>query len=643
MPSPAGHHSASPTRGPAVGRRGFLKTSLGASAGVLAAPTFVGWLAAADAKAATALAFVDDYKTNISTNLTADTNAVVRILGGFAQIWKTGSAWNTGTVLRADILRANMRYCAKITRKRSTAEAKKAFLYDRQHQSYAMIAGLGPLAGLYKAGSLAVTSITSAPDGTPATTINDAVPAGAPAGSALGAGSHDSALGKVATLVDTLRGNYASGNPSKYAYQYPRPWRMNEDSEVVDTGTTDAYGYPVYESDVVVAPQLLRQRSTSPTDDAGFPSGHTNAFHLAGLAYAYAVPERFQELVARALELSDTRIIAGMHNTVDVIGGRVMATALAAATLADPANADLKAAARAQALAYFEAQTGSTADTLYAYAHSAGTATDPYADREANERAATPRLTYILNREGRELPFTVPKGAEVLLETRQPYLTADQRREVLRTTGLPSGYVLLDGPEQWGRLNLFAAADGYGAFDADVTVTLDAAAGGFSAADTWRNDIDGHGALTKKGTGTLTLTGDNRYRGGTVLAAGTLVAASDDALGRGDVRVSAGTLRVTGELFVRGTYTQDAGALEVTLAKGRKAPLTVKHLAVLGRGTTLSLTLDTEHPPAAGSTLPVVDAPRLRGQFDKVELNSATLRAVPVYTADGLSVRLVKR
>ncbi|RPE46374.1 autotransporter-associated beta strand protein [Streptomyces sp. Ag109_O5-1] len=643
MPSPAGHHSSSPARGLAVGRRGFLKTSLGASAGMVAAPTLVSWLAAADAKAATALAFVDDYKTNISTNLTADTNAVVRILGGFAQIWKTGSAWNTGTVLRADILRANMRYCARVTTRRTDAEAKKAFLYDRQHQSYAMIAGLGPLADLYKAGSLAVTSITSAPDSTPATTISDAVPAGAPAGSALGAGSHSSALGKVAELVDTVRGNYASGNPSKYAYQYPRPWRMNEDNQVVDTGTTDAFGFPVYESDVVVAPQLLRQRGTSPTDDGGFPSGHTNAFHLAGLAYAYAVPERFQELVTRALELADTRIVAGMHNTVDVIGGRIMATALAAATLADPANADLKAAARAQALAYFEAQTGTSTDTLYAYAHSAGAATDPYTDREANERAATPRLTYVLPRQGRDLPLTVPKGAEVLLETRQPYLTADQRREVLRTTGLPSGYVLLDGVEQWGRLNLFAAADGYGSFDADVTVTLDAAAGGFAAADSWRNDIDGRGGLTKLGTGTLTLTGRNRYSGGTMLAAGTLAAGSDDALGHGDVRVSAGTLRVTDRLFVRGAYAQDAGTLEVTLSRGCKAPLTVKHLAALGKGTTLTLNLDTEHPPAAGSTLAVIDVPRLRGQFDKVELNSATLRAVPVYTADGLSVRLVKR
>ncbi|OXY90956.1 phosphatase PAP2 family protein [Streptomyces diastatochromogenes] len=640
MPSPAGLRSSSPARGTALGRRGFLKTSLGASAGVLAAPTFATWLSAADAKAATAAAFVDDYRTNVLANLTPETNAVVRILGGFAQVWKTGSAWNTGTPLRPEVLRANMRYCARITGERTDAQAKEAFVYDRQHQSYAMIAGLGPLADLYKAGAKAVTSITGAPDGTPATTVSDAVPANAPAGSALGAGAHDSALGKLAELVDTVRGPYASGNPAKYAYQYPRPWRMNEDSEVVDTGAKDALGYPVYESDVVVAPQLLRQRGTSPTDDGGFPSGHTNAFHLAALAYAYAVPERFQELVTRAFELSHTRIVAGMHNTVDVIGGRVMATALAAATLADPANAPLKAAARAQALAYFTAQTGTTADTLYGYAHPD---TDPYADRDANARSVRPRLTYVLTRQGHGAPLTVPKGAEVLLETRLPYLDADQRREVLRTTGLPAGYVLLDGVEHWGRLNLFAAADGYGAFDSDVTVTLDAAAGGFSAADSWRNDIDGCGGLTKRGTGTLTLTGRSRYTGGTVLESGALEAGSEDALGHGDVRVSDGTLRVAERLRVRGGYAQDSGTLEVTLRAGRKAPLAVKHLAVLGRSAVLSLRLDTERPPAAGSTLPVLDVPRLRGQFDRVEVNSDALRAVPVYTAEGLSVRLVKR
>ncbi|MGW1750403.1 phosphatase PAP2 family protein [Streptomyces sp. NPDC002092] len=642
MPSPAGHRSSSKAGRPTVNRRGFLKTSLGASAGVLAAPTFVSWLGAADAKAATTpAAFVDDYRTNLPTNLTPETNAVVRVLGGFAQIWKTGGAWNTGTPLRPEILRANMRYCARITAARTDAQAKEAFLYDRQHQSYAMIAGLGPLADLYKAGAKAVTSITSAPDGTPPTKIDDAVPADAPAGSALGAGSHDSALGKVAELVDTLRGNWASGNPSKYAYLYPRPWRMNEDSEVVDTGRTDALGFPVYDSKVIVAPQLLRQRSTSPADDGGFPSGHTNAFHLAGLAYAYAVPERFQELVTRALELSHTRIMAGMHSTVDVIGGRIMATALAAATLADPANAALKAAARAQALAYFEAQTGTTADTLYAYAHS--DATDPYADREANARAVRPRLTYVLTRHGRSEPLTVPKGAEVLLETRLPYLDADQRREVLRTTALPSGYVLLDGFEQWGRLNLFAAADGYGAFDSDVTVTLDAAAGGFGAADSWRNDICGDGGLTKRGSGTLTLTGHNKFTGGTVVKDGVLVAASSHALGHGEVRVSGGTLRLQRPVQVHGVYAQESGALELTLRSGHEPALEVTRRAVLGRGSVLTLHLDADKPPVAGSKVRVLCAAGLRGQFDRIELNSDRLRAVPVYTTEGLSVRLLKR
>ncbi|MFE4820297.1 phosphatase PAP2 family protein [Streptomyces sp. NPDC056704] len=648
MPSPAGQQSVPsvPARERTLNRRVFLRNSLGASAGLLAAPTVVTWLSAADAKAATnPAAFVDDYTTNVLANLTPETNAVVRILGGMSKVWKTGGAWNTGTPLMPEVLRANMRYCARITHARTEAQAKEAFIYDRQHQSYAMIAGLGPLADLYKTGAKAVTSITSAPDGTPSGKINDAVPADAPAGSAQGAGSHDSALGKVAELVDTVRGPYASGNPGKYAFQYPRPWRMNENSEVVDTGKVDALGFPVYDSDVIVAPQLLWQRGTTAVDDGGFPSGHTNAFHLAGLAYAYAVPERFQELVARAYELSHTRIMAGMHSTVDVIGGRIMATALAAATLADPANAALKAAARAQASAYFQQQTGSTADTLYAYAHSAGVATDPYADRAANAHALTPRLTYVLTRRGRSEGMTVPKGAEVLLETRLPYLDAAQRREVLRTTALPSGYVLLDGFEQWGRLNLFAAADGYGAFESDVNVTMNAADGGFSAADTWHNDISGCGRLVKRGTGALTLTGHNAHTGGTVLAEGVLTAGSSDALGCGDVRVDGGTLRVgaASSVRVRGSYTQASGAsLEATLRAGRVPALTVERRVVLSRDSALTLRLDAVRPPVPGTTVPVLRTSSLRGQFARITVEADGYRAVPVYSVDGLSVRLVR-
>ena len=287
-----------------VNRRTLLRNLAATSAGLVIAPRVLDWRAAADASTAyPLLPFVENYKTNVSANLSFATNAAVEILSGFSRLWQTGTAWNNGVVLDEAALYANMLYSVWITGKRTEDEAKQSFIVDRQDQSYDMIGGLGPLASYYYTGAMAVTSITSAPDGTPPTTISDTVPPGSPPGSMTGAGNPASALGPVVTLVNTLRGSYSSSNPSKNTFQYPRPWRMNDDSQVIDTGAVDQYGYPVYKSDVVVAPQLLLQRSMTPESDGGFVSGHTNAFYLAGLAYAYAVPERFQELIVRAAAL----------------------------------------------------------------------------------------------------------------------------------------------------------------------------------------------------------------------------------------------------------------------------------------------------------------------------------------------------
>jgi autotransporter-associated beta strand protein len=585
-------------------------------------------------------AFVDTYATNIVENQTAESNAAVRILSGFQEVWQTGPEWNNGTVVDEDTLEANLEYSAEITRDRTVADAKQSFIFDRQHQSYSAIGGLGPLEALYKTGAKAVTAITSAPDGIPDGKVSDSVPPGSPAGSANGPGATDSELGKVARLVNTVRGDFTSSNPSKFAYQYPRPYRMNEHSEVAESGGIPVLGIPAYDSNVVVAPQLLRQRAENPAEDGGFPSGHTNAAWLAAFALAYAVPERYQELLTRASDVAHSRIVSGMHSTVDVIGGRILGTALAAAVLHNPATAQIKADGRAQALAYFTAATGVSADGLYAYAHREGADTDAYADRSANRERYRERLIYLLERSGSDSAFTVPKGAEVLLETRLPYLDAEQRREVLRTTALKGGYPILDGPEQWGRLDLFAAVDGYGRFDVDVAVAMDAAQGGFSAADTWRGDIGGEGKLTKSGTGSLTLTGDNAFSGGVLLQDGTLRAASGNALGKGGVTVTGGTLAVDAAQLELRAFAVSNATVQVVLNDADEPALEVAKQVTLGDGAILKLTLDPQRPPTAGVVLPVIKAKEVVGTFAEVVLDLPGYTATVTYTKKRVEVRI---
>ncbi|MQM28101.1 phosphatase PAP2 family protein [Glycomyces albidus] len=587
-------------------------------------------------------AFVDDYTTNTTANLTPETNAAVRILSGFQELWETGDAWNTGAPADTGALKSNLEYCAEVTGNRTEADAKQAFVFDRQHQSHSVIAGLGPLAALYKTGAKAVTAVTGAPDGVPAGTISDAVPPGAPDGAATGPGSTASDLGKVAELVNALRGPHASSNPSKLAFQYPRPWRMNEDSEVVPTGGIPVLGLPAYDTDVAVSPQLLRQRSASPADDGGFPSGHANAAYLAAIAYAYAVPERFQEMLVRASDVAQSRITAGMHSPVDVMGGRILATALAAAVLYDDAYAELRAAARDQARAYFTARTG--ADDLFAWAHREGADTDPYADRAAGKAAWTERLTYVLDRDDdADAEMTVPKGAEAILETRLPYLDADQRREVLRTTALPAGYALMEGPEQWGRLDLFAAADGYGRFDDDVTVTMDASEGGFSASDVWRGDIGGPGSLTKAGTGSLALAGDNGFEGGVVVQDGVLRVLSATGLGAGDVAAEGGVLELdpaAGRVKLERGLRLAGAALRITVGDSGSAVLKVAKTLDLEPGAALEIALDVQHPPVAGESLTVIEAKRIDGEFAAMTLDLDGFTAVPEYTSKKLKIRI---
>ncbi|OXM87050.1 S-layer homology domain-containing protein [Paenibacillus rigui] len=554
--------------------------------------------------------FVDNYQNNITANNMVSSNPAIGTLSKFLDLWTPGDKvtdsvyyWKNGTKVNPGVLDANMQYVANIAATRTADQETAAYLDDRRNQTYSVTEGLGSLTDVYRSKSGTYTTIQDVAADATTKKYDDG-------NSSNAAGNVNSELGKMVTLIGTVRGNYASGNPSKNFYQYPRPWRQLGEN--------------------VLIPTLIPAKSSTPASDGGFPSGHTNAAYLAAFSLAYAVPERFQELLTRASELGNNRIVTGMHSPLDVMGGRVLATAMAAATLNDPANAAIKQAAYDNAHANLLTQTG--------------TAEDRFSDYVKNKKEYTGRLTYGFNQINATMnPMVVPKGAEVLLETRLPYLDNTQRRWVLATTGIPSGYPLLDDTEGWGRLNLFAAADGYGAFVGDVTVTMDAYKGGFHALDRWRNDISGTGKLTKGGTGTLKLQGDNTYSGGTQITDGILDGDSNTAFGTGDVAVTGGAMieNVAGTMTIGASYTQSAeGALELNLGSNNDLLEIKGDVSLNGK---LRLNFTNNYVPDNGIvTIITHGKDRRNGQFSSVETTGlpSGYTVKVIYDTDSIRVKV---
>jgi autotransporter-associated beta strand protein len=619
-------------------------------------PTGLGYAETADVPSGVT-AYVDTGATNTrgdSCHSTLDTNAGVRVLKGYLDFWTpltqvvdagitsfsgscatyTTSLWSgipgtspDGTIVNSTVNTANITYSQTTTTNRTTAQALAAYLDDRRGKGYSVSDGMGPLTSTWRSGTQQTTSITDVdPTVTTSTVASDS-------GNNLGVGSSsNSTLGLAVDFIGNL--DSGSTEPAKRFYKYARPFRWNTN-----------YGYSVS-----VVPALVAAESSTPITDGGFPSGHTAEAWRDTLMMAYLVPQRYQELISRAMELGQNRIVAGMHSPLDVMGGRIQATAVVAYNLNSYSyySSSVKQAAYNQAQSYLMAQTGaSDFNALNTVAHTTTTTDtssanyDRFSDYATNKANFITRLTYgfgIVNTSASGKTGTVPKGAEALLETRLPYLTAAQRRVVLKTTEIDSGYPLADDDEGWGRLNLFSAADGYGAFNGDVTVTMDSSLGGFNALDYWRNNISGAGLLTKAGTGTLHLTGTNTYTGGTDITAGTLAADSTSALGKGDVYLKAGTLlnEASGVLSISGNFTQVGGTLNLALTSSTKGTLTVSGITTLNGGA-LVVSFPGSYTPAVGDTITVLNAGTVNGKFSSITVNGFS-KVTATYTSAGLQL-----
>ncbi len=117
--------------------------------------------------------------------------------------------------------------------------------------------------------------------------------------------------------------------------------------------------------------------------------------------------------------------------------------------------------------------------------------------------------------------FAAPEvsGAAALVWQAFPYFDNDMVRQTLLGTAKDIGAKGVDPVFGWGLLDVGKAVKGPAKFAwGDVSVSFD------DVTSTWSNDISGSGGLTKGGTGTLVLAGNDTYSGGTTLDGGVLQA-----------------------------------------------------------------------------------------------------------------------
>ena len=181
--------------------------------------------------------------------------------------------------------------------------------------------------------------------------------------------------------------------------------------------------------------------------------------------------------------------VNGVHYPTDVIGGRVLGTYVIAQMLAgnplypstifnsDPATLTSLSTAMQTYLGggasspYAAACGGSVANTVACVTSGVIPTAATYTQQG---QAYLQFMTYDLPAVGDTTPGA-GGAVECLLADQDAVSLPDstQLNEILYTTEVPSGG-LLDNGSGWARLNLYAAAGGYGAFRSNVTVNMDA-------------------------------------------------------------------------------------------------------------------------------------------------------------------------
>jgi PAP2 superfamily len=302
-------------------------------------------------------------------------------------------------------------------------------------------------------------------------------------------------------------GDFVSTGAAKVAYSYPRPYLSVSPTAALVAGEDPACA-PAKENGSSLRPFRVGRRwadaagdltirrvpdvtdtthEFSPHDvplSAGygtrgictggsFPSGHTTSAYEAGLTLATLLPHLAPQILARASEQGNDRLVLGVHYPLDIIGGRIAGEAAIAARWSDPRYVrHVLRPARRELLTDLRSGCGATIahciarerpyhDNPYGGARMPGGTAQIVTNRASALRVFTQRLNYGFHPTGPTgQAASVPAAAANLLLTTFPSLTGAQRTAVLAQTEIPSGFPLdqTGTPSgSWERLNLAAA------------------------------------------------------------------------------------------------------------------------------------------------------------------------------------------
>jgi hypothetical protein len=211
------------------------------------------------------------------------------------------------------------------------------------------------------------------------------------------------------------------------------------------------------------------------TANPSYPSGHATYGYMESLLLALLVPERYQQMVTRAAEYGNDRIVLGAHYAMDVLGGRTLAEYDLAQLLANKTGyvgvkrgdveidnfREALAAARADLTAALEKTCGGKIADCAVQDQSRFA--DPAKDRAFYEATQTYGLPVVFtnNAEATEDVAKLAPEAGYLLTAAFPSLTLAQADAILTLTEGPGGGFLDNGSAfgVYSRLNLYKAAE----------------------------------------------------------------------------------------------------------------------------------------------------------------------------------------